>query len=86
MVDLVSGFAQKKHATPAQIALAWVLAQKPWMVPIPCTTAIHRLEEYLGAANIELTPDDLRQLDTAASKIHVQGERYPEAMQRLVNR
>jgi len=86
LVDVVSGFAQKKHATPAQIALAWVLAQKPWMVPIPGTTKIHRLEENLGAANIELTPEDLRELSAAASKIPVKGERYPEAMQRMINR
>lgn len=86
LVDVVSSFAQKKHATPAQIALAWVLAQKPWMVPIPGTTKIHRLEENLGAANVELTADDLRQINTAASKVPVKGERYPEAMQRLVNR
>lgn len=86
LVDAVSRFAQKKHATPAQIALAWVLAQKPWIVPIPGTTKIHRLEENLGAANVELTRDDLREIDSAASKIHVQGERYPEAMQRMINR
>jgi len=86
LVDVVSGFAQKKHATPAQIALAWVVAQKPWMVPIPGTTKIHRLEENLGAANIELTPEDLRELNAAASKIPVKGERYPEAMQRMINR
>jgi len=86
LVDVVSSFAQKKHATPAQIALAWVLAQKPWMVPIPGTTKIHRLEENLGGANVELTPDDLRQIDAAASKVPLQGERYPEAMQRMINR
>lgn len=86
LVDVVSSFAQKKHATPAQIALAWVLAQKPWVVPIPGTTKIHRLEENLGAANVELTPEDLRELNAAASKIQVQGARYPEAMQRVVNR
>ena len=86
LVDLVSSFAQKKQATPAQIALAWVLAQKPWMVPIPGTTKIHRLEENLGAVNVELTPDDLRHIDAAASKVPVQGERYPEAMQRMINR
>ena len=86
LVDVVSSFAQKKHATPAQIALAWVLAQKPWMVPIPGTTKTHRLEENLGAVNVELTPDDLRQIDAAASKVPVQGERYPEAMQRMINR
>jgi aryl-alcohol dehydrogenase-like predicted oxidoreductase len=86
LVDVVSSFAQKKHATPAQIALAWVLAQKPWIVPIPGTTKIHRLEENLGGANVELTPEDLRQIDAAASKVPVQGERYPEAMQRMINR
>ena len=86
LVDVVGAFAQRKHATPAQIALAWVLAQKPWTVPIPGTTKIHRLEENLGAANVELTPDDLRQLNAAASKVPVQGERYPEAMQRMINR
>ena len=86
LVDVVTSFAQKKHATPAQIALAWVLAQKPWMVPIPGTTKIHRLEENLGAADIELTQEDLRQIDAAASKVPVKGERYPEALQRLVNR
>ena len=86
LVDAVSRFAQKKHATPAQIALAWVLAQKPWIVPIPGTTKIHRLEENLGAANVELTPDDLREIESVAAKIHVQGERYPEAMQRMINR
>src|SRR5690242_409515 len=86
LVDVVSGFAQKKHATPAQIALAWVLAQKPWMVPIPGTTKIHRLEENLGAMAVQLTADDLRQLETTASKIPVQGARYPEELQKLVNR
>jgi aryl-alcohol dehydrogenase-like predicted oxidoreductase len=86
LVDVVSSFAQKKHATPAQIALAWVLAQKPWIVPIPGTTKIHRLEENLGGANVELTPEDLRQIDAAASKVPVQGERYPDAMQRMINR
>ncbi len=85
-VDLLAKFAATKRTTTAQIALAWVLAQKPWMVPIPGTTKVHRLEENLGAANVELTPDDLRQLRTAASQIQVRGERYPEAMQRLVNR
>ena len=86
LVDLISKFAEQKKATPAQIALAWVLAQKPWVVPIPGTTKLHRLEENLGAVNVQLTPDDLRQLDNAMAKIPVQGERYPEAMQKLVNR
>jgi aryl-alcohol dehydrogenase-like predicted oxidoreductase len=86
MVDMIGKFAQQKKATPAQIALAWVLAQKPWIVPIPGTTKLHRLEENLGAANIELTSADLQQLRSAASKIPVQGARYPEEMQKLVNR
>jgi len=86
MVDLIGQFAQQKKATPAQIALAWLLAQKPWIVPIPGTTKLHRLEENLGATAVELTPEDLRQLETAASKIAVQGARYPEALQKLVGR
>ena len=86
VVDLISKFAEQKKATPAQIALAWILAQKPWMVPIPGTTKLHRLEENIGAAAIELTPDDLRQIDNATSKIPVQGARYPENLQKLVNR
>src|SRR5689334_7625912 len=86
LVDLVGKFAQQKKATPAQIALAWLLAQKPWIVPIPGTTRLHRLEENIGAANVELSPDDLRQLDTVASKIPVQGARYPEELQKLVGR
>ncbi len=86
LVDLIGKFAEQKKATPAQIALAWLLAQKPWIVPIPGTTKLHRLEENLGAAAVELTPEDLRQLETAASKIAVQGARYPEALQKLVGR
>jgi aryl-alcohol dehydrogenase-like predicted oxidoreductase len=86
LVDLIGKFAQQKKATPAQIALAWLLAQKPWIVPIPGTTKLHRLEENIGAAAIELTPDDLRQIDNAASKITVQGARYPEELQKLVGR
>jgi len=86
LVDIVSTFAQNKQATPAQVALAWVLAQKPWMVPIPGTTKVHRLAENLGAAHIELSSDDLRQIDLAASRIQVQGERYPESAQRMINR
>jgi aryl-alcohol dehydrogenase-like predicted oxidoreductase len=86
MVDLVSKFAQQKKATSAQIALAWVLAQKPWMVPIPGTTKQHRLEENIGAINVELSPEDLRELDAAASKIAVQGARYPEELQKMVGR
>src|SRR5438309_4660724 len=86
LVDLLSKIAGRKKATPAQIALAWILAQKPWMVPIPGTTKLHRLEENIGAAAIELTPDGLRQVDSATSKIPVQGARYPENLQKLVNR
>jgi aryl-alcohol dehydrogenase-like predicted oxidoreductase len=85
-VDLIGRFAQQKKATPAQIALAWLLAQKPWIVPIPGTTKLHRLEENLGAVNVELSPDDLRQLGAAAAKIPVQGARYPEELQKLVGR
>jgi aryl-alcohol dehydrogenase-like predicted oxidoreductase len=86
VVDLIGKVAERKKATPAQVALAWILAQKSWMVPIPGTTKLHRLEENIGAAAIELTPDDLRQIDNATSKIPVQGARYPENLQRLVNR
>jgi aryl-alcohol dehydrogenase-like predicted oxidoreductase len=86
VVDLIGRFAQQKKATPAQIALAWLLAQKPWIVPIPGTTKMHRLEENLGALNIELTPDDIHQLENAASKIPVQGARYPEELQKMVGR
>src|SRR5213075_2912695 len=86
LVDLIGRFAQQKEATPAQIALAWLLAQKPWIVPIPGTTKLHRLEENIGAAAVELSQEDLRQLETAASKITVQGARYPEELQKLVGR
>jgi aryl-alcohol dehydrogenase-like predicted oxidoreductase len=86
VVDLMGRFAERKKATPAQIALAWLLAQKPWIVPIPGTTKLHRLEENIGAINVQLSPDDLRELDIAASKIAVQGARYPEELQKLVGR
>lgn len=86
LVELLAHFAQQKNATPAQIAIAWILAQKPWMVPIPGTTKIHRLEENLGASQVELTADDLRRIEGAASKVEVQGERYPESAQRMINR
>lgn len=86
MVDLIGQFAERKKATPAQIALAWVLVQKPWIVPIPGTTKLNRLEENLGALNVELTPEDLREIDAAASRITVEGARYPEHLQRLVGR
>ena len=78
-VDLVGKFAQRNKATPAQIALAWVLAQKPWFVPIPGTTKLHRLEENLAAANVELSSNDLRELNTAASKIAAHGARYQKS-------
>jgi aryl-alcohol dehydrogenase-like predicted oxidoreductase len=86
LVDLLGKIAQRKKATPAQIALAWLLAQKPWIVPIPGTRKLGRLEENLGAAAIELTPDDLREIDTAAAQIAVQGDRYPEKLERMTGR
>jgi aryl-alcohol dehydrogenase-like predicted oxidoreductase len=86
LVDLLGEIAKRKNATPAQIALAWLLAQKPWIVPIPGTTKLHRLEENIGAASIELTPDDLREIETAASKIKVKGARYPEKLEQLAGR
>ena len=85
-VDWLKAFAERKKATPAQIALAWVLRQKPWIVPIPGTTKRHRLEENLGAAAVHLTADDLREIDHAASAIEVHGARYPEHLQKLVGR
>src|SRR3989440_1629822 len=84
LVDLIAKFARQKRVTPAQIALSWLLAQKPWIVPIPGTTKLHRLEENLGAANVDLSPNDLRELETAASKIPLQGARYPEQLQKMV--
>jgi aryl-alcohol dehydrogenase-like predicted oxidoreductase len=86
IVDLVARFARQKNSTPAQVALAWLLAQKPWIVPIPGTTKIHRLLENVGAVNLELSPSDLRELSAAAAKIPVQGARYPEELQKLVGR
>jgi len=86
LVDLLKQIAAAKKATPAQIALAWLLAQKPWIVPIPGTTKVHRLNENVDAVAVELTPDDLREIDTAASKIALQGERYPAHLQKLVGR
>ncbi|PYV91839.1 MAG: aldo/keto reductase [Acidobacteria bacterium] len=86
LVDLIGNFAQRKAATAAQISLAWLLAQKPWIVPIPGTTKLHRLEENIGTVEVELTPEDLRLLDIAASKITVQGARYTEELQKLVDR
>ena len=85
-VEWLTKFAERKKATPAQIALAWLLAQKPWIVPIPGTTKRHRLEENIGATAIELTADDLREIDRAAQEISVQGARYPEHLQKLIGR
>lgn len=82
LVELLGDVARRKNATPAQIALAWLLAKKPWIVPIPGTTKLHRLEENLGAASIQLTPDDLRAIDEAASRIQVEGARYPEELEK----
>jgi aryl-alcohol dehydrogenase-like predicted oxidoreductase len=86
LLDLLRQIAERKNATPAQISLAWLLAQKPWIVPIPGTTKLHRLEENIGAVAVELTSDDLRDIDTAASQITIQGARYPEQLQRMTGR
>src|SRR6266516_564597 len=83
LINLLASIAQRKKATPAQIALAWLLAQKPWIVPIPGTTKLRRLEENIGAVSVELTPDDLREIESAASQITVQGARYPEELERM---
>jgi aryl-alcohol dehydrogenase-like predicted oxidoreductase len=85
LIDLLRSIAERKRATPAQIALAWLLAQRPWIVPIPGTTKLHRLEENIGAASVELTAEDLKEIDAAASRITVQGARYPEDMERRTN-
>ena len=86
LIDLLGGIAERKKVTPARIALAWLLAQKPWIVPIPGTTKLHRLDENIGAVSIELTPDDLRDIENAASKITVQGARYPEKLEQMTGR
>ncbi len=86
LIDLLGKIGQRKKATPAQVALAWLLAQKPWIVPIPGTTKLHRLDENIGAVAVELTPDDLRDIESAASKITVQGARYPEKLEQLTGR
>jgi aryl-alcohol dehydrogenase-like predicted oxidoreductase len=86
LIDVLKSIGERKKATPAQIALAWLLAQKPWIVPIPGTTKLHRLEENIGAVAIALTPDDLSDIDAAASKITVQGARYPENLERMTGR
>jgi aryl-alcohol dehydrogenase-like predicted oxidoreductase len=83
LIDLLASIGERKKATPAQIALAWLLAQKPWIVPIPGTTKLHRLDENIGAVSVELTPGDLRDINDAASKIAVQGARYPEKLERM---
>jgi len=83
LVDLVKAVAERKGATPAQIALAWLLAQKPWIVPIPGTTKLHRLEENLGAVNVDLNENDLKEIDEAASKLKLEGARLPEAVLRM---
>jgi len=86
LVDLLGEIAARKEATPAQIALAWLLAQKPWIVPIPGTTKLHRLEENIGAASVELMPDDLREIESALSTVEVHGDRYPERLEQLTGR
>ena len=86
MIDLLASIAERKKATPAQIALAWLLAQKSWVVPIPGTTKLERLKENIAAAEIQLTPDDLRDIDVTASKITVQGARYPEKLEQMTGR
>jgi len=86
LVDLLTNIAERKKATPAQIALAWLLAQRPWIVPIPGTTKPHRLQENLGAASVELTPDDLREIDSASLEIKVEGARYPERLEQMTGR
>jgi aryl-alcohol dehydrogenase-like predicted oxidoreductase len=86
LIDLLARMAARKEATPAQIALAWLLAQKPGMAPIPGTTKLHRLEENIGAVSVDLTPEDLREIESAASKITVQGDRYPEKLEQMTGR
>src|SRR5437879_10413553 len=86
LINLLGSIAERKKATPAQIALAWLLAQKPWIVPIPGTTKLHRLDENIGAVSVELTADDLREIESAASKIEVQGARYPEKLEQMTGR
>jgi aryl-alcohol dehydrogenase-like predicted oxidoreductase len=86
LIELLGRIGRRKKATPAQIALAWLLAQKPWIVPIPGTTKLHRLDENIGAVAVGLTPDDLREIDSAASRITVQGARYPEKLEQMTGR
>jgi len=86
LIDLIGRIGQRKKATVAQIALAWLLAQKPWIVPIPGTTKVNRLDENIGAVSVELTPDDLHELNSVAIKIEVQGARYPERLEQMTGR
>src|SRR5207247_10341860 len=86
LIDLLGKIGQRKKATVAQIALAWLVARKPWIVPIPGTTKLHRLEENIGAISVELTPDDLRDIETAAPRITVHGARYPERLEQMTGR
>jgi aryl-alcohol dehydrogenase-like predicted oxidoreductase len=86
LINLLGSIAERKKATPAQIALAWLLAQKPWMVPIPGTTKLQRLDENIGALAVELTPIDMQDIDAAASRITVQGARYPEKLEQMTGR
>jgi aryl-alcohol dehydrogenase-like predicted oxidoreductase len=86
LINLLARIGERKKATPAQIALAWLLAQKPWMVPIPGTTKLDRLDENIGAVSVELTPDDLRDIENAASEITVEGARYPEKLEQMTGR
>jgi len=86
LVELVKAVAERKGATPAQVALAWLLAQRPWIVPIPGTTKLHRLEENLGAVNVELTENDLKEIDETASRLKLEGARLPEAMLKMTGR
>ena len=86
LVELLRRVAERKHATPAQIAIAWLLAQKPWIAPIPGTKRLERLDENLGAASVQLNGEDLREIDRAAAQIEVRGERYPEYLKKLVGR
>ena len=83
LVDMLNLFAEQKNATPGQIALAWLLAQKPWVVPIPGITEMNRLEKNIRAVNVELSPDDLREIENAASKISIEGARYPESAEKM---
>jgi aryl-alcohol dehydrogenase-like predicted oxidoreductase len=86
LIHLLASIGERKKTTPAQIALAWLLAQKPWVVPIPGTTKLDRLEENIGAVSVELTPDDLGDIENAASKITVEGARYPEKLEKMTGR